>query len=147
MTDYYTLYFDGACGPKNPGGTAAYGFVLHHGAEVVERGHGVVGSGPGMTNNVAEYMGLYHGLVAFSFAKWTDPTTITVQVYGDSLLVINQMSKRWKVRAGLYTPYAWQAAAMAHDLRKIGVKLVFEWVPREQNTECDALSKRYVSLT
>ena len=56
--DMITLYFDGLCRPRNPGGVATYGYVIYKDGKKVKRGYGVVGSGTGMTNNVAEYSAL-----------------------------------------------------------------------------------------
>jgi ribonuclease HI len=53
-----TIFFDGLCRPKNPGGVATFGYVIYKDGEKVKRGCGVVGSGAGMTNNVAEYSAL-----------------------------------------------------------------------------------------
>jgi len=40
------------------------------GAGTVEDGSGVIGSGEGMTNNLAEFAALYEGLSAFSTKHW-----------------------------------------------------------------------------
>jgi ribonuclease HI len=53
-----TIYFDGLCYPKNPGGVAAYGYLVYRDEELLWKGFGGVGQGRGMTNNVAEYEGL-----------------------------------------------------------------------------------------
>lgn len=55
---YIKAYFDGSCEPVNPGGTARFGFVVLEEEEVLYGQGGVIGSGDGMTNNVAEYHGL-----------------------------------------------------------------------------------------
>src|SRR5512137_2298452 len=56
--DMISIYFDGLCRPRNPGGVATYGYVIYRDGEKIKSGYGVVGSGPGMTNNVAEYSAL-----------------------------------------------------------------------------------------
>ena len=43
---------------KNPGGVATYGYLIYRDGEKIQRGYGVIGSGAGMTNNVAEYSAL-----------------------------------------------------------------------------------------
>lgn len=148
MLDFYTLYFDGACGPKNPGGTAAYGYILSHFNEELERMDGVIGTGPEMSNNVAEYAGLANGLVAFRcHIADLDMKATTLQVRGDSQLVINQMSGKWKARSGLYYPWYLKAQEQCKITRKLGVKIAFDWIPRELNQECDTLSKAYLNLS
>jgi ribonuclease HI len=147
MLDVYTLHFDGACGPQNPGGTATYGYVLATTADTIDQGVGVVGSGPAMTNNVAEYAGLSAGLQCFlDYWSGDDPAGVLLQVRGDSNLVIMQMRGKWKAKAGLYLEYYRKAKSLASQLQKLGVLLQFDWIPRERNTECDLLSKEAPSL-
>ena len=60
-----TLYFDGSCGPVNPGGNASYGWLLFQDSIEIARGSGVEACGPEATNNVAECVfGLVLELVA-----------------------------------------------------------------------------------
>ena len=60
MNDYLA-WFDGACGPINPGGTATFGVVVRDGSgTVLLKEHGLVGRGSAMSNNVAEYAGVLH---------------------------------------------------------------------------------------
>ena len=60
-----SIFFDGACEPVNPGGTASYGWVIKKDGKTILSGSGIVGSGEGMTNNVGEYHGLIEGIKAF----------------------------------------------------------------------------------
>ena len=146
MLEFYTLYFDGACGPKNPGGTAAYGYVLYHNDRIIEREHAVVGAGPQMSNNVAEYAGLFGGLDAFlEYVQDRNSRAATLQVRGDSQLVINQMSGKWGAKAGLYYPWYQKTLYRCKRIRKLGVKIAFDWIPRELNQEWDDLSKAYLN--
>lgn len=143
----YKLFFDGSCGPKNPGGTAAYGFalLLEGQEEPLEHGSGVIGSGEGMTNNLAEFHALWRGLLAFH--KHTNISTanrqnITLQVFGDSKLVVQVMNRHWKARdgSGYFEDYK-LAMHTATELRKAGAIITYDWIPREMNTICDDLSK------
>lgn len=135
----YTLHFDGSCGPKNPGGTAAFGYTLHNFADLLASDHGVIGSGPEMSNNVAEYYALCKGFEAVIDRFITGYQKIICR--GDSRLVVNQMSKKWKATGGLYFPYYKQAVELAKHIRSRGPNVTFEWVPREHNQMCDDLSK------
>lgn len=85
------------------------------------------------TNNVAEYHGMLAGLrQAFSI---DDRANIHVQM--DSKLVVEQMSRRWKIKH----PDMQVLAKTAFEL--IGMRTVtFEWIPREQNALADALANR-----
>ncbi|MGD0012733.1 MAG: hypothetical protein ABSE93_29850 [Terriglobia bacterium] len=51
----YLAWFDGACEPVNPGGTASFGVVIKDkDGTVLRKEHGLVGKGSKMSNNVAE---------------------------------------------------------------------------------------------
>src|SRR5665647_3789529 len=90
-----TIYFDGLCRPRNPCGIATYGYVIYQDTEKVNSGFGVVGSGAGMTNNVAEYSALKHA------AEWVSRNGIVDEIFikGDSQLVIHQMTGTWQVKS------------------------------------------------
>lgn len=139
----YTLHFDGSCGPTNPGGTAAYGFALYESGvtEPIETGHGVVGTGPGMTNNLAEFYALAMGLHAFA-ARVPALKNTVLNVRGDSMLVIKIMNRDWKAKAEkpYYSAYD-DAAVRLAGLRRDGATVFFDWVGREHNQVCDDLSK------
>jgi ribonuclease HI len=139
--EIFTLYFDGSCWP-NPGGTAATGYALYLGSELVTAKHHVLGTGPFMSNNVAEYSALNNGLEAF--IRHEKKGYSTLNVYGDSQLVINQMSGKWKIKSGLYRFYAIKAKTLCNEIRKSAL-LEFEWIPREQNIEADSLSKAHLT--
>lgn len=136
--DVYTLKFDGACWP-NPGGKASYGFIISRGPEEIESGHGIVGQDASMSNNVAEFAALAFGLHAF-YKLGTGPCHLNVK--GDSNLVINIMSRKWRPRADkLYWPAYTIAQGALLRIRKQSVSVTFEWIPRELNQDCDDLSK------
>ncbi len=40
-----TIYFDGLCRPKNPGGVATYGYLIYQDGKKVKSGYGMIGSG------------------------------------------------------------------------------------------------------
>ena len=130
------VWIDGACEPVNPGGTASYGVVVKSDGITILTDSATVGSGPGMSNNVAEYSGL------IAFLEWyiehADNSKATV--HSDSSLLVNQMTGYWRARRGLYLPYykrAWEIIRQNNLRDKIG----YRWIPREQNQEADKLSK------
>jgi ribonuclease HI len=145
--DNFTLFFDGSCGPINPGGVAAYGFVIRRGGqeEPVIAQAGVIGSGPGMTNNLAEFAALSEALEYFHDNILHGALAVHLAVYGDSRLVINFMTGYWKPSDGEkpFTPYMLAAKEAVRILRLQRVIVSFDWIPREQNTECDILSKAH----
>lgn len=145
MTEY-TLHFDGSCGPKNPGGTAAYGFVLalRSSKDALDLGHGIIGSGEGMTNNLAEFWAVAQGLKAFLDLMRTEPALggRKLRVYGDSKLVTQIMTGNWRASSDkAYWPGYETARSYLETIREAGVDVKFNWIPREQNTLCDDLSK------
>ena len=145
-------YIDGACEPKNPGGTASYGVLVlrksleRYGEgpmdvepieEPVWESSRIVGSGPKMSNNVAEYTGL------IAFLEWygnysDEPVTI----FSDSQMLVSQMSGKMKVRQGLYVPYFEKAMGlMAVLVGQHWPKPEFKWIPGKENP-ADELSVR-----
>jgi ribonuclease HI len=137
-----TLYFDGSCGPKNPGGTAAWGAALYEGALQLWKNNAVIGTGPEFSNNYAEYSSLYHGLQAMSTIL--DGEKAHVSVRGDSQLVINTMLGRWKAKSGLYYQAYVDVNKEISKLQRQGVRFSFQWIPREENQETDNLSKAHL---
>jgi ribonuclease HI len=133
----YLAWFDGACEPLNPGGTASFGVIVKDDdGTVLLREHGVVGKGKAMSNNVAEYAGVRHIL---RYLASRPPGRVTI--HGDSNLVINQLSGKWRVRKGLYLSIAVETKELLAYLRGLGWQINFCWIPRERNEECDALSR------
>ena len=118
-----TVHFDGLCYPKNPGGVAAYGYVINRDGLLIHEGFGAVGEGRGMTNNVAEYEGLKAAL------QWIVDNGIDgeIVVKGDSQLAIKQMKGDWQIKSATSQRYV-------PEIRKllVGRKAVFSWVPPEK---------------
>lgn len=143
--EMFTLHFDGSCGPKNPGGTAAYGFALEKAGEIIEHGHGIIGTGPKMTNNLAEFTALARGLLAYLARTKEGYENHIINVYGDSKLVIEMMNRKYKPKPekGYYPGYL-LANNILNELRKRGVRVSFDHIPRDKNTICDKLSKAHV---
>jgi ribonuclease HI len=126
-----TIYFDGLCRPKNPGGVATYGYLIYRDGEKVKSGYGVIGSGAGMTNNVAEYSALKQ---AAEWVSQNNPDNEIV-IKGDSQLVIHQMNGTWQIKSTTSKKFV-------PEIRRLleGRKIQYIWIPREQNVEADELS-------
>jgi len=133
----YLAWFDGACEPVNPGGTASFGVIVKDDRAVLLKEHGLVGKGSKMSNNVAEYAGVLHIL---KYLSSRPPGR--VMIHGDSNLVINQLNGKWRVRKGLYLSIAMETRELFTYLRGLGWQINLCWIPRTQNEECDALSKK-----
>lgn len=129
-----TVWFDGACEPRNPGGHGTYGIVIEDDeGTTLATDRGYIGEGNGVTNNVAEYTGLIEAL-EYVHDRNTDAH---VTVHGDSQLAIRQMTGQYRVRSDRLRPLWQKAQTLARDL-----DVSFEWVPREQNEHADSLSRR-----
>lgn len=136
-------YFDGVCEPVNPGGTAGYGAVIFKDNEkLFEVSEIYAAPNPRDTsNNVAEYLA-FNSILDYLLAN--DLHTEEIEIFGDSKLVIYQHSidpqwnKKWAIKKGYYTKFAWEA----HDKIPKFPNLKLTWIPREQNSVADELSKR-----
>jgi ribonuclease HI len=142
----YRLEFDGSCS-KNPGGTCAFGFVIIrkdcvfacNTETIIKEGHGVYGTGPGMTNNCSEHIAVIKGLSAImEFIESGD----SLEIVGDSMLIINQLNGVWGARSnsGYYKFYHLSKRALK-DIRQKGVTVTCRWIGRDQNQRADELSK------
>lgn len=129
-------YFDGACWP-NPNGDAACGaFIECDGERIWE--HAEYLGAKDTSNNVAEYAGL---IAILRYLEKLE-NLAEIHIYGDSDLVIKQMSGLWKVRRKgikLYLPYYDEAMRLLRVQKHL---ISFQWIPREQNTEADFLSTK-----
>ena len=134
----YTAYFDGSCGPVNPGGTVCYGAVVFLGEEQMWSCsmRWEPPSGVRTTNNIAEYLGL---LAVLDFFIRYNLTASKIVVHGDSRLVIEQVFGTWKIKSrGRYYE---KLAVAARDKAGLFRSLSGKWIPREENTLADTLSK------
>lgn len=132
-------YWDGCCEPCNPGGTAAFGAVIYNDGQRVWECSRIFrpkrGREKETSNNVAEYLGFKAILRELIRRKWNHRVIVC---YGDSRLVVKQMSGKWRIRAGHYVPHAKACKTLMKRFRNMKL----EWIPREKNTIADELSKR-----
>lgn len=126
--DGATAFFDGAF----ERGQAAFGAVVYVNGEKVDTATCRVTTGSESSSNVAEYAGVIEVLRYFKRRGFEQGT-----IYGDSLMVCQQLNGRWKARAGLYMRYYREAIEIRRTMP--GVEIV--WIRRELNTVADALSK------
>ena len=127
MSDSIVAYIDG--GARGNPGPAGYGVRIEQadGAVVDEFG-GAIGVA---TNNVAEYRGL---LAALEWAR--DHDRHVLHVRSDSLLLVQQMLGRFKVKHPGLQPLHARARLLAHEVGRV----TFEHVRREQNAHADRLA-------
>jgi ribonuclease HI len=130
----YIAYFDGACEPVNPGGTASFGGAIYRNGCPVWECSEIHSRGEGASNNVAEYAGF---IAVLEWFAERDLCGAEIRILGDSNLVIQQMFGSWKIKKGLYAPLAYKA----RDLLTRFTNIRGEWIPRDLNDVTDRLSK------
>ena len=139
------IYFDGACEPFNPGGTASYGWIIKENDKILAQDGKIIGQGKGMTNNVGEYTGLIKALEAL---ERLNIKTKKIEIFGDSSLVCNMVGKiwGWNKKKTKWVPH--KSASHLKPLLDRVLELLasydfeIKWVPREENYEADELSKQ-----
>ena len=126
-------WFDGATRSTNPG-VRGIGAILKGPAgqrvEIAQE----IGMG---TNNEAEYCALMAVLDAAAEAQ-----VERLVVYGDSQLVIKQVSGEWLINAEGLVPLCKTVLKLKAQIPDVRLC----WIPREENGEADALSKRAIGV-
>jgi ribonuclease HI len=125
-----TVYIDGLSQPRNPG-TGTYGFAVYEGRKKLAEGRGLAGRD--VTSNYAEYTALAEALKKLKELGVEGD----VLVRSDSQLLVGQMSKGWEAKGGAYV----QKLKEVRDLIGGFGSIAFEWIPREQNSEADLLTR------
>src|SRR6187397_2599242 len=124
--DTWTLYFDGASNQKGCGvGVLLVSPKEEHVPISIKLDFDV-------SNNAAEYEACVVGLetaLALGAKK--------LRIFGDSSLIINQISKRWKVRSESLAPYQTYLETLTDQLEKVE----YTYLPREENQFADALAR------
>ena len=129
----YLLQFDG-CSKGNPGLAGAGAVIYNYDTELWGRSQFV---GNKNTNNEAEYRGLIIGLEE---ALSMDIKHLSVE--GDSLLVIKQMTREYKVKSEKLLPLHEEASQLAKQFDSI----TFTHIYRKNNKRADELSNIAVDM-
>lgn len=137
----YLLQFDGASEP-NPGPSGSAYVIFGPMYEEEESGNfvrDVVVEGymyiEHATNNQAEYTALILGL-----QKALELGIQTIEVEGDSNLVVNQVSGNWKVKDLKLSILCDKAKGLYSKFPKKSIK----HIPRNENADADMLSKEAI---
>jgi len=123
----FRAFIDGAA-RGNPGPAGAGVYVSAEGDLPAEEHFEALGH---TTNNVAEYRGL---LAALEWAKRQDRRALHVR--SDSLLLVQQMLGRYKVKAPNLQPLHAEGFQRAKRFRRFSIA----HVPREDNKKADRLA-------
>ncbi len=123
----FTIVFDGGS-LGNPG--KGYGSY-----EIMSQGEPVrlqrEEFGGTITNNQAEYMTLIEALKWLSSELGDEASKATVEIHGDSKLVINQINGTWKVKNARMIPLVDEAKLL---LKRFG-KTKVAWHPRAESVK------------
>ena len=120
------IYTDGGS-RGNPGEAAAAAVIYDEENKLLEQHSRYLGR---TTNNVAEYQGLLLGLER---AKLLGAKQ--VEFFADSQLLVRQMQGQYRVKSVGLRPLFIQAQKLAGGFDKI----VFNFIPREENKAADTL--------
>ena len=123
----YILFFDG-CSKGNPGKAGAGAVLYKNEVEIWNKAYYISDK---QTNNYAEYTGLIIGL-----EEAVKQNIASLQVKGDSLLVIRQMKGEYKVNSENILELYKTALSLTKFINKID----FTHVYRKDNKRADALS-------
>ena len=129
----WSAWFDGATKATNPGERGIGGVLKGPAGEHIEISESI-GFG---TNNEAEYAALMAVLDAAVEAKVQH-----LDVYGDSQLVVRQVNGEWLIKAKELVPLCQTVLNLKAQIPNVTLR----WIPREQNSEADALSKKALGV-
>ena len=137
----YIVHTDGSCWP-NPGGPIGYGFTIKSDGGHWEHANRI-DAAPSNTNNVAEFAALYEAL-AYAGSEIAIGPGDKFICYSDSQIMVNLMNDLYRPNPekSYYQNYSY-CKDIVNEFKKNGASLEFHWIPREQNQECDDLSKAF----
>lgn len=134
------VWTDGSIEGGNPGGHGVGGYVIKGMFQDTKTGTVDLGKSPDMTNNIAEYEAVKAALeeLVLWWLAYRDPLSDLVVVHSDSKLVVEQCNDNWNcnnMRLKSLRDDIWGLC----DL--IDCPVEFKWIPREENTEADEVSR------
>ena len=135
------IYIDGCClGNRfkncNRTGSAAIVVFNDYGHLVYENGV-VIEDNQCLTNNICEYLGL---MLAFDFIEENGLFNEDITIFSDSQLMVYQVNGIYSCDSKNLLPFYNEAVKFLEGRENIKL----EWIPREQNTLADELSKEIV---
>src|SRR3990167_9654367 len=110
------LNFDGSCGPTNPGFTGGIGVVIRQNGEIIHTISQRTKSRHIFSNNSMEYAALNAGL---EYLIANDLRNEETHCYGDSNLVIMQMSRKSKSGNGFYRNEGLKCSGLVREFSSI----------------------------
>lgn len=138
----YTCYFDG-CITYNPFGDMGLGaIIIDSNGEIVHEFSDFIPESDNNSNNVAEAMALQNILVTLLEIVTSDDS---VEIKGDSKIIINAIVNKYHEPKGLFAEYVLDAKNLFFQIKNI-CKIYIKWIPREENTLADELSRKMMPM-
>lgn len=123
---------------------ATCGWVIYHEGGLkrdrIASGCKVVKEGEGATNNYAEWCALGLALRWLLDNRKDLCATQSLEIVGDSQLVVYQLAERWECKAPHLQKLKERCLFILSELGFVSRSA--RWVPREENEEADRLSKQ-----
>lgn len=140
------LYFDGACDNHSKLRIMGMGVAVYVGGIYKEEysksfnlSLGSIG-----TSNISEWEAIAEALkVALFIVTDNKLHKYTIDIYGDSQLVVYQLTGKYEVKKAHLKPYFIECTDLVRSIRKqnnVALLRVF-WIPRDKNKQADKLSK------
>jgi ribonuclease HI len=127
---------DSAIEPFNPNGILTWAFIAKKGGQVIHQDTKIIGWGKGMTNNRGEMAAVVAAMLWL--IKLPKEKQMQALIQSDSQLIVNQCKGVYQCHDEILLP-------MKHLIDKAKIRysrdIIFRWIPREKNTEADALSR------
>lgn len=125
----YVVFCDG--GSRGNPGEAAYGFVVKNslGSVIYQEGKrlGI------QTNNFAEYTAV---IQALQYLLKNTQNAVAISFFLDSKLAVEQLSGKWKIKSESIRGLYYSVKTLE---RSFSIPVSYTHVPRERNTEADAM--------
>lgn len=110
------------------------GWVVQDESGVIHHHSMALGTHPLMSANVAEYMAVRSALYWLGSRHFRDETVL---VHSDSQLVMRQLSGEYQIHNERLKRFHKDVKS----LEKVFPKVIYRWIPREQNRYADFMSK------
>ncbi len=146
MKTLVKIFFDGACDNNSKFkfmGIGAAVFVNDYYREDLSR-YAMIGTSG--TNNIAEWGALQMGLeIANDLVSSEEFSNVdlSIRIYGDSQIIVSQFNGMYRIRQDHFIPYYRKCRTLYFGVENV-VKSV-DWIPRQQNTQADILSKKGIT--
>lgn len=127
-------WVDGACDNNSPGRVMGIGVKIDVDGTNVLNLSDQVGQG---TNNIAEYEALLRCLEVLP-NYLSEQVKASITIHSDSQLIVNQFNGVWACADPTLARYLEICKSYA---AKIPIPFLLVWIPREENTGADVLSK------